>query len=322
MLLTRPILAFTRKINCIDHPKDEGHKTHTRPTPLAGGLIIASLLLIIILGKPELFTGDLAYILGGGLLIGAAGFIDDLYGLRARWKLLGQVIGISVLLLGKVHVHIFSTEFLNYAITFFWILGITNAFNLIDGLDGLATGLASIACALIAFCCIGSGQLQLAFVATTLLASVSWLYYLNIMPAKLFLGDAGSQMLGFIIATLLIAYHPPGFSIAHYWFLPVMFMGVIIFDTTLVVLSRLFNHQAIYLGNRDHTHHRLVHTGMSPNRAALTIHLVSAAVSILGFVAVESTPLTGNLIFTATCSTGLGIIFFLNRKQIKALISK
>jgi UDP-GlcNAc:undecaprenyl-phosphate GlcNAc-1-phosphate transferase len=321
MCLTPVVIALTRRLDCIDYPKAEQHKTHAHPIPLAGGILIFFMLLGLIIIKPAILSNSLVFVLAGGLIAGISGFLDDIYGLRARWKLLGQFLALSVLLLGQVHAQVFQYAPLNYAITALWIIGITNAFNLIDGLDGLATGLAAIALAFLAFITIGSGQLDITIITTVLLATIVWLYYLNVVPARLFLGDSGSQMLGFLIAALLLTYTPPGFSLKTSWFLPVMLMGVVIFDTTLVVISRLFNHQPIYLGNRDHIHHRLIYTGMAPNRAALTIHLISVAVSVLGFLALESSTITANLIFASTCFIGLGTIVYLNRKQIRERLS-
>jgi UDP-GlcNAc:undecaprenyl-phosphate GlcNAc-1-phosphate transferase len=162
---------------------------------------------------------------------------------------------------------------------------------------------------------VDANQPFLSILSAILLGSSIGMLYFNTLPAHTFLGDSGVQFLGFILAALGIAYTPPGLPQPSSWFVPILLLSVPIFDTTLVVISRLRQKRAVYQAGLDHTYHRLVDLGWHPGRAVLTMHLAAIISGCLAFVALPRPPLWANLIFAAALVTGLAILFWLERQD-------
>jgi UDP-GlcNAc:undecaprenyl-phosphate GlcNAc-1-phosphate transferase len=216
--------------------------------------------------------------------------------------------GVSIRMLGNLTV-------LNMALTLIWTIGITNAFNLVDSMDGLAIGLAAIASAFFMLVTVDASQPALSLLSAIILGSSIGLLYFNTLPAHTFLGDSGAQFLGFILAALGIAYTPPGLPQPSSWFVPILLLSVPIFDTSLVVISRLRQRKAVYQAGLDHTYHRLVNLGLPSSRAVLTMHLSAIVSGCLAFIALPLSPIGANLIFAATLLTGLIILVWLEKKE-------
>jgi UDP-GlcNAc:undecaprenyl-phosphate GlcNAc-1-phosphate transferase len=224
-------------------------------------------------------------------------------------KLFGQLLATAVLIYMGVHVRLFHEVWLNYIITIAWVVGITNAFNFVDSMDGLAIGLAEIAAAFFMLVTIDSGQLELSMISTILVGVCLGAFFYNATPAIFFLGDSGAQYLGFILAALGIAYNPLGFERLASWYVPILLVGVPIFDMSLVVFSRMRRKKPIYQANLDHTYHRLLILGMKSNRAVLSMHMVAILLGCLAFIALPLPPLIANVIFGAVLLTGgIGIL--------------
>jgi UDP-GlcNAc:undecaprenyl-phosphate GlcNAc-1-phosphate transferase len=197
--------------------------------------------------------------------------------------------------------------------TIFWIVGITNAFNLVDSMDGLVVGLAAIASTFFLFVTIDAGQLHLTYLSALLLGSCIGLFYYNATPARTFLGDSGAQFLGFMLATLAMAYTPPGLPQPSSWFVPILLLGVPIFDTTLVVVSRLRRGDPIYKAGQDHVYHRLTQLGMSPTQSVTTMHVAALLIGCLAFVALQLPPVQANLLFGLALLFGLIALLILRK---------
>jgi UDP-GlcNAc:undecaprenyl-phosphate/decaprenyl-phosphate GlcNAc-1-phosphate transferase len=143
------------------------------------------------------------------------------------------------------------------------------------------------------------------------------LFAFNISPARLFLGDSGAQTLGFTLAAVAMIYTPHNLPQASSWFVPILVLGVPIFDTTLVVVSRLFRHRSIFQADRMHTYHRLVALGMDPYRAVLAIHLAALVLNFLAFIALSLPPIQATVVFSTTILAGFALLIFLLRKNPK-----
>ncbi len=279
---------------------------------MAGGPI---LLVAVVLSS--LFLGLLKSPPIGAILIPAGvvfafGLIDDLKDLKPRWKLLGQVIGAGLLILLGVQVRLFTQDWLNYLITMIWMIGVTNAFNFVDSMDGLAVGLAGIASAFFMFVTIESQQELLSNFSMIMIGACLGTFYFNSRPAFIFLGDSGSQLVGFTLAALGIAYNPMGYLPLASWYIPILLLGIPIFDTTLVVISRLRRGKPVYQGALDHTYHRLVARGVSPIRAVLTMHMAGLIIGCLAFIALPQPPWLANTIFGLVLVVGAALIFYLD----------
>ncbi len=259
---------------------------HERPTPLLGGVGIflgfaAGLWLSVDVGAIPA-TKELAGIFGGITLLFLAGLIDDVRALPPLLKLAVQIgAGVIVLATGT-DVQLVHTHVVAWALALLWLVGMTNAFNLLDNMDGLAATLAAIAFAFFAIdaVTIHPNDTILAFALAGALACVGFLPF-NLRPrgrALVFMGDSGSQLLGFTLASLGLSasWKVAGSTVATL-LLPILVLAVPILDTGLVTVVRLLEGRPVYQGGRDHSSHRLVRFGLSERNAVLLLALIAAA---------------------------------------------
>jgi UDP-GlcNAc:undecaprenyl-phosphate/decaprenyl-phosphate GlcNAc-1-phosphate transferase len=309
----------------IDYPGAAAHKQHARPTPLAGGIALA-ISMVALLTIFHLWQKPFSSLIAAAAIIFVFGLWDDARGLSALQKMVGQVLASIVLIASGVSVDILSEvsipfinpviiETLELVITIFWIVGISNSINLIDSMDGLALGYTGIAFAFLLGMTLVAQQNDLARFCGILLGISIGLYVFNISPARLFLGDSGAQTMGFILASVAILYTPHGFPQASSWFVPIMVLGMPIFDTTLVVVSRLRQRRPVFQADRSHVYHRLVAMGLDPNRAVLAVHGTSLLLNFLAFIALYLIPWQANLVFAVVVAVGIVLIVFLERKS-------
>jgi UDP-GlcNAc:undecaprenyl-phosphate GlcNAc-1-phosphate transferase len=321
-ILGIPVARLAGRIKLIDIPGSASHKKHSRPTPLAGGAVILLTLLLagwlIEVGSPGgiiSFPSVKAVILPG-LIIFLFGLLDDWRGLPPFWKLFGQTLGAAVMIAMGIKIQLFDKmPWLNIAINLLWVVGVTNAYNFIDSMDGLANGLASLAAAFFILVTIESNQPNLTLFSTLILGACLGSYYFTTVPARFFLGDSGAQLLGFVLAGLAIAYNPLGYQRAQSWFIPILLVGVPIFDLVLVVVSRMRRHSPIYRAGLDHTYHRLVSLGMEPTRAVLTLHFIALMLSCAAFISLSVSALLGNLVFVICLLTGFTFLIYLDHPK-------
>ena len=301
-------LAF--RYHVLDQPS--GRKVHQAPTPLMGGLAIyAALVLALAFFSPPFYLVELGAILAGTTWLVLVGFVDDRNGMRPLVKLGAQVVAAAVLIAAGIHVRIFDSLALNVALSVFWIVGITNAMNFQDNMDGLAAGITAIA-SIFFFGMAVREELSLvgSLAAALAGASIGFLIY-NFNPASTFMGDMGSMVLGFLLSVLAIKldFTVPADRQVVTWMVPVVVLGLPIFDTTLVVFTRLREHRSPMQGGKDHTSHRLVSLGLSYRAAVLILYGVCVA---LGFTAFE--------LSQASIDTGLTIGLFLGVAALAAFI--
>jgi UDP-GlcNAc:undecaprenyl-phosphate GlcNAc-1-phosphate transferase len=300
----------------IDQPNSSPHKIHQYPIPKAGGLAMAFGIVSLNLLSGNLQSGAIRAILLASIVIFIFGLWDDTHRLSPQWKLIGQILGTIILISQGVQIRMLgSMTILNLAFTLLWTIGITNAFNFVDSMDGLAVGLAAIASAFFMLVTVDAGQPSLSLLSAVILGSSIGMLYFNALPARTFLGDSGAQFLGFILAALGIAYTPPGLPQPSSWFVPILLLSIPIFDTSLVVISRLRRRKAVYQAGLDHTYHRLVELGWPPSRAVLTMHLSAIVSGCLAFLALPLPPLWANAIFAAALLAGLLILLRLEKKE-------
>jgi UDP-GlcNAc:undecaprenyl-phosphate GlcNAc-1-phosphate transferase len=263
-----------------------GQRWHTTETPSLGGVgIFAGLLagcgLAVAIGAAPRSEELLAILAGCGLLF-AAGLADDLFTLSPIAKLGAQIGASTIVLVGGLKVQIVSNDVLGVAIALLWLVGMTNAFNLLDNMDGLAATLAAIAAVFFAIDASTQHPNRTVLVLALALAfaCAGFLPY-NLRPgrpAAMFMGDSGSQVLGFALASLGLAasWKTAGSTVATL-LLPILVLAVPILDTTLVTVVRLLEGRSIAQGGRDHTSHRLVYAGLSERRAVVLLGIISVA---------------------------------------------
>ena len=259
---------------------------HERETPLVGGLgIFAGLLaggvVALAAGAVE-SSPEFWGVLGGCALLFLVGVVDDLYALPAWAKLGAQIGAAAIALASGLTVELVGSDWIAVPLGVIWLVGMTNAFNLLDNMDGLAATLATIAAAFFAVDAVTQHPSHVVLVLALALA-VACLGFLpfNLRPrgsASVFMGDSGSQLLGFTLASLGLAasWKVAGTTVATL-VLPILVLAVPILDTTLVTVVRLLDGRPIYRGGRDHTSHRLVYHGLSERHAVVLLAIISAA---------------------------------------------
>jgi UDP-GlcNAc:undecaprenyl-phosphate GlcNAc-1-phosphate transferase len=264
-----------------------GERWHARETPTFGGVGIfagfaAGVLAALAVGAVE-WSGELGGILAGSALLFGAGLLDDLRPLSPLVKLAAQIGAAVIVLASGLEVEIVGNDVLAWGIGLLWLVGITNAFNLLDNMDGLAATLAAIACAYFAIDAVTEHENETVLVlALALGVACAGFLPFNLRPgrsAHVIMGDSGSQVLGFGLASLALAssWTVAGTTTATI-LLPLLILAIPILDTTLVTLRRLAERRPVTQGGRDHTSHRLVYYGLSEAKAVLLLALVASAI--------------------------------------------
>lgn len=288
LVMTPAAIKLAPKIGAMDVPKDD-RRMHVKAMPRFGGMAI----FIGTMVSTAIFLLQLDHrILGimiGGVLIYLLGVIDDLKNLPAKVKFLGQTVIAIIMYLYDIRIEFISNFFgdgkselgavLCFLVTILWIVGITNTVNLIDGLDGLAAGTSAIASLCIAYVAYIHGM-YLASGAMLALAggALGFLPY-NFYPAKIFMGDGGSLFLGFMLSTMSILGPVKSATIVAV-IIPVLVLGVPIFDTAFAIFRRLVNKRPIMEADKGHLHHRLMKLGYGQRRATLMLYGVSGIMGI------------------------------------------
>jgi UDP-GlcNAc:undecaprenyl-phosphate GlcNAc-1-phosphate transferase len=310
------MIRLARRIQLIDMPGAAAHKKHQVETPIAGGLVIL-VSLMITLGFLRLqLSNEVRGILLGTLVMMLWGLMDDRFNLRASQKILGQLLAALIIIGFGVQVHITKIDWLDLLITIFWFVGLTNAFNFVDSMDGLAVGLAGIASAFFMLVTLDSDQPELAFLSAAFLGTMIGCFFYNAPPARMFLGDSGSLTLGFALAAIGIAYTPAqaGLPQGVSWFIPILVLGVPIFDMALVVVSRLRKRSPIYLASTDHVYHRFVRLGFKPNRAVAAMQIAAIILSLVAYITLTTNVLIANLIFAGIVLLALFALLYLETR--------
>ncbi|HAV77206.1 MAG TPA: undecaprenyl/decaprenyl-phosphate alpha-N-acetylglucosaminyl 1-phosphate transferase [Anaerolineae bacterium] len=314
LLITPLSIKTAVYLKLIDIPDSAPHKIHKVPVPKAGGIAIAFALFLVSIAGGKFLSQDILAILLASIPVFLYGILDDAKGLSAGWKLLGQMTAAILLIWMGVYVRVFESFTLNTIITILWLIGMTNAFNLVDSMDGLAVGLAAIAGAFFMLVTVDANQADLTYLSAAILGCCVGMLFFNSTPAKTFLGDSGSQLLGFMLAALAIAYNPPNFPQLSSWFVPILLMSVPVFDTTYVIFSRLRRKLPIYKAGRDHIFHSLINLKMSSNQAVTVMHVSAILTGCLAFIALPLPPILSNAIFILSFITGLFALLWLDNK--------
>lgn len=318
-VVTPATSALARRLGVVDRPSAGTHKAHETETPYLGGAAIliglaAGVVFYLVLGNPPeglVALRNVLTILGVGFVLSLVGLGDDVRPLPRVVRLGAQLAAASAAWSLGFRVNATGYEWLNIAITLVWIIGVTNAFNLLDNMDGLSAGLAALAAASFGGMALISGQPMVAMVLLALAGSSAGFLAHNRHPAKAFMGDSGSLLLGFLLALLGIELTFE--NIVEVTFLvPVVVLGIPIFDTTLVVMSRLRHGRPVFLGGRDHVSHRLVRAGLPVKYAVGLLYWAGACLGWLGFVVSRSPVEVGFMLlgFVVAMALFLGAILW------------
>ena len=313
-LITTPVvrsLAF--KVGAVDVPKDS-RRMHKRPIPRMGGLaIFFGFILSVLIFLP--LDDQLRGMLLGSVIIVILGIFDDIYALPAKPKFLIQIISalVAVMMGNRVYflsnINIFSSEpywelgWLSIPFSVFWIVGITNAVNLIDGLDGLACGVSTISSTTLLVIALTVAEPEVAILMAALAGSCLGFLPYNLNPAKIFMGDTGSTFLGFILATVSIQGLFKFYTIISFA-VPFLMLGLPIFDTCFAILRRLAKGQSPMAPDRGHIHHRLIDMGFSQKQTVAVLYVVSAILGLSAVVLTTNGTVKAMLFLMSMCLAG------------------
>ncbi|WP_404356214.1 undecaprenyl/decaprenyl-phosphate alpha-N-acetylglucosaminyl 1-phosphate transferase [Cytobacillus firmus] len=292
IIITPLVKKLAIKIGAVDKPNQR--KVHQKVMPRLGGLAIY---LSFIIGLLVLRPGGEYFlpILIGSIIIIITGVLDDMIELSAKFKLLGQLAAALVVVLGGVNVDYINIPFigelnfgpLSIPLTILWIVGITNAINLIDGLDGLAAGVSSIALITISGMAILKGDMFVVSMGLIVLGSTLGFLIYNFHPAKIFMGDTGALYLGYMIAVLSLLGFKNVTMISL--IIPVIILGVPISDTFFAIIRRIVNKQPLSAPDKSHLHHCLLKLGFSHRQTVLLIYAMAAMFGLAAVILTQAT---------------------------------
>lgn len=295
-LLTPPVKKLAYKIGAVDVPSD-GRRMHHRPIPRMGGLAIflGFVIAAVLSGK---INEQRMWILLGSVVIVILGIFDDRNALGAKFKFVIQIIAAAIpVLFGGLRIAVFTNPLiftdelywnlgsLSVPITILWIVAIINAVNLIDGLDGLAVGISSIASMTMLAVALFIGEPEIAVILAALAGACIGFMPYNLNPATIFMGDTGSTFLGYMLATLSIQGLFKVYALISFA-VPFLILGLPIFDTAFAILRRVLSGRSPFSADRGHVHHRLIDMGFNQKQAVAILYVVSV---VLGLIAVVLT---------------------------------
>jgi UDP-GlcNAc:undecaprenyl-phosphate/decaprenyl-phosphate GlcNAc-1-phosphate transferase len=289
-----PVLRLTaRRLGVVDHPNQR--KQHRVATPLLGGVAIylAFIVALVVLGN-RFYVNQVAGIFLGATVVSFLGLWDDRVGLSPWVKLAGQFLAASILVISDVRISFLPWASINIAVTLLWIVFITNAFNLLDNMDGLSGGVACVAAVFFLLFAAMSQQYLVGALAAALVGACAGFLFYNFNPATIFMGDTGSLFLGFMLAAVGIKLRFPDQSAFVTWMVPVLVLGVPIFDTTLVIISRLRRGlNPLTTPGKDHSSHRLARLTGSPREAVLICYLLGGFCGIIATFVTQASLIEG-----------------------------
>jgi UDP-GlcNAc:undecaprenyl-phosphate GlcNAc-1-phosphate transferase len=301
------------RLGIIDQP--DARKIHVSPIPLLGGVAIYGAFVAALLLFGDRFRlQELLSILVGASLVSFLGLWDDRRSLSPLLKLLGQLVAASILVATGVRVGTFPWDWVNIAITLTWVVAITNAMNLLDNMDGLSGGVGAAAAIFFLLLAAMNGQYLVGALSAALVGACLGFLVYNLNPASIFMGDAGSLFLGFMLASVGIKLRfPEGVNIVT-WMVPVLILGLPLFDTALVVLSRLRRGlNPLTTPGKDHVSHRLVAMGYTRREAVLICYLICAGLGIVALFITQASIVEGYVVGGIVALVALGALWRLER---------
>jgi len=318
------ILAF--RFGILDHPKQHG--IHAHPVPRLGGVAIYAAFIIGALHRLDL-SHNLKGVLVGATIIFLTGLVDDIFHLRARFKLIMQFVACGIMIFGYgIVLDVFPNGYgLNTFFTILGIIGMTNAVNFLDNMDGLSSGLVAISSFTIFTVAYATGQPWLAYLALALAGAAIGFLVFNMKPAYFFMGDSGSTFLGFTMASLAVmtewSYYIP-VAIA----VPLWIMGVPIIDMTLITALRIKEDKIknlkewIDYTGKDHISHRFMRLGLGKRGAVFYLWVLQALFCFIGYRVLPCSTTAGVIAFIAFWLVAIGIILFFRKRRDLLLVWK
>jgi len=295
------------KVGAIDVP-DGKRRVHKSPIPRLGGLAIFFGFICAVFSFADI-DNQMRGILIGAFLIVAIGILDDVKQLKASVKLIVQIAAAIIVVCHDVKITAISVpsfiinggilplKWMSIPLTILWIVGVTNAVNLIDGLDGLAVGISSIATFSMFFIAILAGEPTVALIVAALAGGCLGFLPYNFNPAKIFMGDTGSTFLGFILSVICIQGLFKGYAVISF-IIPFLILGLPIFDTSVAIIRRIHDKRPIMGADRGHLHHKLIDMGFSQKQTVAILYVIAMLLGLSAVVLIEQGAQTAFLLIS------------------------
>lgn len=321
LVLTPLALRLALRRAVLDHPV--GYKRHDSPVPYLGGLAMVGAFSLAVLGAalvrpPVTGRGELVVVVGLAFGLSVVGLIDDLRYLRPWVRVLGEAgAGLALYQVGA-GVDLFGSDPLNALVTIVWVVGIVNAFNLLDNMDGLSAGVAAVGAGAFFVLAASNGQFLVGGLALATAGCALGFLRHNFHPARIYMGDCGSLFLGFMLAYLGMKLRFDG-PVKVTFLVPILALGVAVFDTTLVTASRLLHRRSPFRGARDHASHRLVVVGIPVPVAVALLYGAAVSLGVIGFVVSRADPTLAYLLAGLVGALGVFIGVLLARVPVEEI---
>lgn len=329
-ILTPPVKRLAHRIGAIDVPKD-GRRMHTTPIPRLGGLAIYLSFVVVSLLMGQWTVQNFTILLGSAVIV-FLGIFDDRKALGAKFKFGIQLLAAAIpVICGNLRIELITNPnllsdqlYLNFGvlsipITIIWIVAITNAVNLLDGLDGLAVGVSAIACMTMLAVSLLIGEVPIAILLAILAGACVGFMPFNLNPASIFMGDTGSTFLGFMLATLSIQGMFKVYAIISFA-VPFLILGLPIFDTAFAFTRRILSGRSPFSPDRGHVHHRLIDMGFNQKQTVAILYIISTILGLLAVVLTTSGELRAiimALVVLVTIIVGSMIYLSTERRKMK-----
>ncbi|MDO5725173.1 MAG: MraY family glycosyltransferase [Tissierellia bacterium] len=305
MLMTPFVRKFAIGIGAVDIPKDS-RRMHKEPIPSLGGLALYFAIFFTLFIFSKFTTKEILHVFIGSTLILISGAIDDVKSITPMQKLIVQIIAAIILIRGDIKISfvtnpfgqegsIWSLGFLSYPASIIWIVGITNAINLIDGMDGLAAGVSMMAAISLGYVAYIFGYGHMAIIAFALAGACLGFLPYNFHPAKIFMGDTGALTLGFILSAISIEGVMKSVATVA-MAVPIIILGIPIFDTLFAIIRRKLSGKSITSADKGHLHHRLLAKGNSQPKTVIILYIISALFGAMAIMITKYNSKTGNIL--------------------------
>lgn len=282
-------IKFAKKKGFLDVPKDN-RRVHKKPIPVGGGIAMVISVSILMLFFLPINKG-LVMTLIASLIIAISGLYDDKKGLSPKLKFIFQILAAVILIIGGMKIEFVTNPFdsndallilnmLSIPVTIFWVCGITNTINLIDGLDGLASGVSMICAISMFFITYNMGRYDVSLVCALVAGACLGFLPFNFNPAKIFMGDTGALYLGFMLSYISISGFLKQAAILMI-FVPVLILGVPVFDTAFAMVRRKLSGKSMVEADKGHLHHRLLKMGLNQRQTVVILYSISAIFGLL-----------------------------------------
>ena len=303
LILTPVVIKVGPKFGYLDIPKDN-RRMHKRPMPIAGGVAIYLATTVAILVFIPLNKNIISLLIGSTVIL-ISGLLDDKFSISPKAKIFFQLVAGLIIALSGSQIEFFTNiistkevvwlKYLSIPVTLFWICGITNTVNLIDGLDGLAAGISLISAVSLMCIALKMNLLAVAIIAAAIGGGCLGFLPYNFNPAKIFMGDTGALYLGFMLSYISIQ-GVMKYATTLMIFVPVLVLGVPVFDTAFAMIRRYISGKKIFAADKGHLHHRLLALGLTQRQTVLILYAISLIFGILANVISDFDPVIGIII--------------------------